>query len=81
MSVWKSVSRGGVEVVGAAASDESGPFLGFGVSGAGSFGQEEGAHLPARDFRLEERFGLDNQLPGERIGVGREKPRGFLLRS
>lgn len=47
------------EVDRAAGSDESGPFLEFGLPGAGSLGQEEGPHLRTQNLRVES--GLDSR--------------------
>ena len=39
----------------------------------------ERPHLLTQDLRVEQRFGLDSQLPGKRVcGVG-NKPSAFLL--
>ena len=39
----------------------------------------ERPHLLAQDFRVEERFGFDSHLPGDRLCAIGKKPSGFLL--
>ena len=59
-------------MVGAASSDEARPVLEFGLPGARLLRQVEGPHLLAQDFRVEERFGFDSHLPGDRVCWGWE---------
>ena len=62
--VWSSSyepEQGGfLEIVGAAGSDEGGPFLEFGLPVPHALRQVEGPHLLAQDFRVEERFGFES---------------------
>jgi hypothetical protein len=54
--------------------------LEFGLRGARLFRQIERSHLLAQDFQVEERFGFDSHLPGDRVCGAGKKPSGFLLR-
>jgi hypothetical protein len=61
------------EVVRAAGGDESGPVLEFGLPVPHALRQGEGPHLLAEDFGVEERFGFERHLLGDRIRRRREK--------
>ena len=69
---------GFLERVGAAGSDEFGPMLEFGLPGARLLRQIERPDLLAQDFRVEERFGFDGHLPGDRIRRHLEKSKENL---
>jgi hypothetical protein len=67
------LQQGGfLEIVRAAGSDEAGPMLEFGLPGRRLVRETEGPHLLAQDFRVEEWFGFDSHLPGDRVS-GRQK--------
>ena len=60
---------------GAAGGDETGPVLEFGLPGGRLLRQVVRSHLLAQDFRVEERFGFDGHLPGEKASGRGGKPR------
>ena len=68
---------GFLELVGAAGGDEPGPVLEFGLPVPRLLGQVERPHLLTQDFRVEERFGFDSQLPSNRVCGCGKKPSGF----
>ena len=61
------------EVVRAAGGDESGPVLEFGLPVPHGFRQGEGPHLLADHFGVEERFGFERHLPGDKTRRHPEK--------
>jgi hypothetical protein len=64
---------GFLEIVRAAGSDEAGPMLEFGLLVRHALRQVESPHLLAEDFGVEERFGFERHLPGDRVCGCREK--------
>ncbi len=64
---------GFLELVSPAGGDEAGPVLEFGLPGGGLLWQDERPHLLAQDFRVEERFGFEGHLPGEKVCEPRRK--------
>jgi hypothetical protein len=65
------------EIVRAAGGDEAGPVLEFGLPVPHTLRQIEGPHLLADDFRVEERFGFEGHLLGNRLCSGGGKPSAF----
>ena len=53
--------------------------LEFGLPDRHALGQVEGPYLLAEDFRVEERFGFDSHLPGDRVGDAGKKPSAFVV--
>jgi hypothetical protein len=68
-----------LEGIGAARGDEVGPELEFGLPGRRLLRDAERPYLLAQDFRVEERFGFDSHLPGDRVCATGKKPSVFLL--
>ncbi len=64
---------GFLEVVRAAGSDESGPVQEFGLPVPHALRQGERPYLLAQDFGVEERFGFERHLPGDKLCAWREK--------
>jgi hypothetical protein len=67
-----------LEGIGAAGGDKAGPVVEFGLAGDGLLGENEGTHLLAQDLRVEQRFGFDGHLPGDRIRRHLEKSKENL---